>query len=311
MNNYEQELRDKWSQITYYQGGTIQLSGSHPLEWYVGYFSPNMKSIVVVSDTPISKIDSSNSIQVSCNLRQDGRYAISFTLLSGEQEDVFVTMCGDMIRYSSSEKSGKQALVRLLRRYNAWLRLLRQKSSPLLSAGAQKGLIGELLYLKEQLEKDLLPESVVAGWVGPDGADQDFVYPDGWHEIKTIGISSSEVVISSVEQLSCQQPGELIIMRVDKCAPAQINAFTLYGLVHQILNLLTSKGEGQDEFLLKLSSIGYIDIIEYNQQSFIFSSKQIYKVDGLFPRIMRKDIPKEIVNLSYVISVPGLAYWLK
>ena len=100
-------------------------------------------------------------------------------------------------------------------------------------------------------------------------------------------------------------------MRVDKCAPAQINAFTLYGLVHQILNLLTSKGEGQDEFLLKLSSIGYIDIIEYNQQSFIFSSKQIYKVDGLFPRIMRKDIPKEIVNLSYVISVPGLAYWLK
>ena len=311
MNDYEQELRDKWSRITYHQGGTIQLNVSHPLEWHVGYFSPDAKSIVVVSDDPVSKIDSSKSIQASCSPRKDGRYATSLTLTSREQEDVFVTMCGDMIGYSSTETDSKQALARVLRRYNAWLKLLQHKSSALLSMSAQKGLIGELLYLKEKLENGYSSNDALAGWVGPDGADQDFVYEDGWHEIKATGVSSSEVTISSVEQMDCEQFGELIVMRVDKCAPAHAGAFTLRELVHQILNLISSSTGEADEFILKLGSIGYIDMPEYDQQNFVFSSKQIYKVEESFPRIKRRDIPSEVVNLSYTLSIPGLSAWMK
>ena len=311
MNNYEQELRDKWSRITYHQGGSIQLNVSHPLEWYVGYFSADAKSIVIVSDDPVGKIDSSKSIQASCNLRKDGRYATSLTLISKEQEDVFVTMCGDMISYSSSETDGKRSLVRVLRRYNAWLKLLQHKTSALLSGSAQKGLIGELLYLKEKIENGLSPDDALAGWVGPDGADQDFVYADGWHEIKTTGVSSSEVTVSSVEQMDCDPPGELIVMRIDKCAPAHAGAFTLYGLVHQIMNLITNSIGTIDAFVLKLGSIGYIDMPEYDQQNFAFSSKQVYEVESSFPRVTRKEIPAEIVNLSYTLSIPGLSSWLK
>ena len=311
MNSYEQELRDKWSGITYRQGGTIQLNVSHPLEWHVGYFPPDAKALVIVSDAPVSKIDSSKSIQASCNPRKDGRYATLLTLTSREQEDVFVTMCGDIISYSSSEPDSKQSLARVLRRYNAWLKLLQHKNSALLSLSAQKGLIGELLYLKERIKNGFSPDDVLAGWVSPDGADQDFVYEDGWHEIKTTGASSSEVTISSIEQLDCEQSGELIIMRVDKCAPAQMGAFTLHGLVHQIINMISCSTGAAEGFVLKLGSAGYIDMPEYEQQNFVFSSSQAYKVEGSFPRITRRDIPSEVVKLSYTVSLPGLLPWLK
>ncbi len=311
MNNYEKELKDKWERVTYHQGGSIQLNVSHPLEWYVGYFSDDAKSIIIVSDAPVSKIDSSKSIQASCNPRKDGRYATSLTLTSKEQEDVFITMCGDMISYSSTAADGKRALALLLLRYNAWLKLLQHKTSALLSANEQKGLLGELLYLKEKIESGLSPSDALAGWVGPDGADQDFVYEDGWHEIKTTGVSSAKVTISSVEQLDCDPPGELIVMRVDKCAPAHAGAFTLRGLIHQIMNLITSNIGTADDFVLKLGSVGYIDMPEYDQQNFVFSSRQIYAVEDSFPRITRKDIPTEIVNLKYTLGIPGLSSWQK
>ena len=311
MNDYEQELRDKWSSISYQQGGSLELGIMHPLEWHVGYFSPEAKSIVIVSDDPVSKIESSKRIQASCMPRKDGRYAISFTLMSQEQEDVFVTMCGDMIRFSSDEQNRACSLERVLQRYAAWLKLLQNRNSAFLGVAAQKGLIGELLYLKDRIERGMPVADALAGWVGPEGADQDFVYEDGWHEIKTTGVSSSEVTISSVEQLDNNQAGELIVMRVDQCAPATTGAFTLYKLVHQILGMLDKTPGGADSFALKLGSVGYIDMPEYDQQTFVVASKSKYSVDEKFPRLVRNSLPAEVVNLKYILSLPSLAPWMK
>jgi hypothetical protein len=311
MNNYEKELREKWSSISYHQGGSLQLAITHPLEWHVGYFSTEAKSIIIVSDDPVDKIESSKSIQASCKPRKDGRFATSLTLTSRDQEDVFVTMCGDIIEFSADEIDGKNSLLKVLRRYAAWLKLLQHKNSALIGAAAQKGLIGELLYLKDKIERGMEPLDAIAGWVGPDGADQDFVYCDGWHEIKTTGVSHSEVVISSVEQLDVAESGELIVTRVDKCAPAQAGAFTLYGLVHQIINMISNCPGAAEAFILKLASTGYIDMMEYDQQKYVFASRQIYDVNDTFPRIRRTDLPGEIINTTYVLSIPSLTQWLK
>ena len=232
MDAYKIELKNKWNSINYHTGGSLQLSVKHPLDWYVRYATPEQKSIVIVSDYPLDNLSSSKSIEASCNQRKDGKYAISFTLLDRNQEDVFITMSSDIIEYSRVDKPD-MALVKVLSRYVAWLKLLDHKNSALLGINALKGLIGELLFLKEQIELGMQVKEAVLGWVGPDDADQDFVYNDGWHEIKSIGVSSAMVSISSVEQLDCEKDGELVVYRIDKCAPAQAGAFTLYGLIHE------------------------------------------------------------------------------
>ena len=311
MNTYEEELRKKWDGINYHDGGSLQLTVDHPLDWYVRYATRDHKSIVIVSDTPADKISSSKSIEAACNLRKDGKYAISFTLVNREQEDVFISMSSDIIEFSGIEPRPNDSLNRVLRRYAAWLKLLDHKRNALLSPNAQKGLLAELYFLKEEIEKGVQPSEAVAGWVGPDGADQDFVYEDGWHEVKATGASSSRITISSVEQLDNPDVGELVVFRIDKCAPAHVGAITLYAMVHKMFEMMASNVSAMDDFVLKLGSAGYIDMQEYDKQSFAVSARHSYFVNNAFPRIVRSALPIEIVNAEYQLDLPSLSPWAR
>lgn len=311
MNNYEDELRQKWDAITYHYGGALQLAIEHPLEWYVGYFMPEHKSIVIICDVPVKKIGSSKSIEASCNLRKDGNYAVTFTLISQEQEDVFVTMCDDIIWYSHNEKDRKHAMIKVLERYSAWLKLLERKNKALLGSREQKGLIGELIFLKNIIEDGMSIQVALNGWVGPDGADQDFVYSDEWYEIKSVGISATEISISSLEQLDKSEKGELVVMRVNRCAPEQKGAFTLYKLVHQLLSLINGNPECVEDFILKLGSVGYIDMLEYDEQYYAYYGEKAYSVEKDFPRLTRNCVPSELSNAEYKLVIATLEKWSK
>ena len=132
-----------------------------------------------------------------------------------------------------------------------------------------------------------------------------------WHEIKTTGVSSTEVSISYIEQLDRNDEGKLVIYGIDRCVPEQTKAFTLYGLVHNVIELILQDGVTHDEFVLKLVSAGYIDMKEYDRQYYSLSSKQVYHVDTLFLRMRRSDIPAEITKMEYQISIPSIKNWEK
>ncbi|MBQ6619044.1 MAG: PD-(D/E)XK motif protein [Thermoguttaceae bacterium] len=311
MNTYEAELRQKWDHIGYRRGGALQLAIPHALEWYVRYVTKDQKSIVIVSDLPVDSITSSRSIETACNQRRDGKYAISFTLVNRAQEDVFISMSSNIIEYSKEETTQKDALAKVLRRYAQWLKLLDHKRSSLLSLNAQKGLIAELSFLKEMIEKGMPASEALSGWVGPEGSDQDFFYSEGWYEIKATGTSSVSVTITSIEQLDCEVPGELVIYRIDKCARQQVGALTLYNLVHDVISRLTDNPGLVEELVLKLASVDYFDTQEYDNIHFVITDKTHYEVNEIFPRMVRDGMPKEIVNAEYQIDLPSIDSWAK
>ena len=311
INNLETELKTKWDSINYYDGGSLKLAIRHPLEWYVRYASIDSKSIVIISDYPVDGIVSSTSIEASCNQRNDGRYAISFTLINKSKEDVFISMSCDIIQYSMSENTVKSSLNKVLRRYGEWLKLLEYKHSGKMSLNEQKGLVAELMYLKERIEQGMNVSDAIDGWVGPDGLDQDFIYSDGWHEVKATGVSSTKVSISSIEQLDPLSTGELIVYRIDKSAPAQNDAVTLYMTVHLLSDLLQPNTSILDTFYSKLASAGYIDKLEYNKDYFYVDSNKRYCVDKTFPKLIRSEIPVEISNAQYQIDLTSIEKWAK
>ncbi len=311
MNIYEDELRKKWNSIDYHDGGAKQLNVLHPLEWYVRYAAKNQKSLVIVSDFPADSIASSKCIDAMCNLRKDGRYAVTFTLVDKDQEDVFITMSSDIIEFSKDEYNPQKSLKKVMRRYSAWMKLLDHKRNTLLSINSQKGLLAELIFLKETIEHGLGLSEALYGWVGPEGADQDFIYTEGWYEIKATTASSSYVTISSVEQLGNPSEGELVVFRIDSCAPSYPGAVTLYKTVHTLLDILASDVELSDIFLLKLGSVGYLDLDEYDKQYYSVSCKQSYCVEKSFPKIVRNDLPVEIINAEYQIDLPSIDRWKK
>ena len=311
MGSYDAELRGSWDRIDCHDGGALQIPLPHPLEWHVRYAGENQKSLVAVSDIAAGELPSSRAIEAACRQRRDGRYALSFTLLNRAEEDVFITMAGDMIAFSSDAASPADAVQRVLRRYAAWVRLFERRQSELLGIHAQKGLLGELLFLKEVIEGGHPMLEAVAGWAGPDGADQDFFYDDGWHEVKAVGAAAQGVSISSVEQLDHPMAGELVVFRIDACVPQHNNAATLYQTVSALEKMAVSIPGAAETLFLKLAAAGYVHREEYDQQHFFVSAQQRYAVTENFPRMRRAGLPREVVNISYQLDLPSLAPWEK
>lgn len=310
--NTEEKLKELWNSIDYYNGGSLKLNIHHPLEWHVAFVSESQKAIVIISNELPQGIETSKSILIQIIKRLDGRYATSMILTEKNQEQVFISMCANLIDYSESALSEKDSLKRVVFRFRQWQRLMAYKRIALMSQEARKGLIGELFYLKKVIHRGKDIHIAVDGWVGPNGEDQDFVYSDGWHEIKTTGVSSEEVKISSVEQLGDNDSeGELVIERVDKCAPETKDAFSLNDIVSDLLVILKADDGVVDNFISKLNCIGYISLPEYDKDKYKYSGEEIYTIKNGFPRITREDLRSEITNCKYNLSIAAISEWKK
>jgi hypothetical protein len=305
-------LERQWNSIKYTSGGFLQIDTQHPLEWHIGYQSISQRTLLLVSDTEIGAIESSKSMIVSRRRREsDNRWTLSFELLRNEQQGVFAILCCDVIEHSRPAANEAEALKLVIDRYKQWSRLLETKRNGLMDENSRKGLLGELLFLQERIEKGDPALTAMQGWVGADGADQDFVYKDSWHEVKSVGASAVSVTISSLEQLDCVGEGELVVMRIDKAAPDKAGSLSLNDVVQQIFSKLTTTVDALDLFRAKLSAYGYIDLQEYSEQKYNCSSSQRYGVNGSFPRLIRRNIPTQVESLHYELSLSSLADWLK
>jgi hypothetical protein len=305
-------LERQWNSIKYTSGGFLQIDTQHPLEWHIGYQSISQRTLLLVSDTEIGAIDSSKSMIVSRRRREyDNRWTLSIELVRSEQQSVFAILCCDIIEHSRLAKNESEALKLVIKRYKQWSKLLETQRSGLMDEHIRKGLLGELLFLQERIEKGEPLLSAVQGWVGGDGADQDFIYEDGWYEVKSIGASATSVTISSLEQLDCADNGELVIMRIDKAAPDKAGALSLNDAVRQISCKLICASDALDLFRLKLSIYGYIDLQEYSEQKYLCSGSQRYGVNATFPSLTRQNVPAQIQSLRYDLSLPSLIQWLK
>lgn len=304
-----EQLHRKWSSIDYCDGGYIQVDVQHPLDWFVGYESIEQKTLLILTDKEPDILPTSKSIVVSKRLRSDSKWTLSFTLMRNEQESVFETLCADIIKYSGVAESEDTALLLTSKRYKQWNKLLEYQRKNLMEESSRKGLLGELIYLCGIIRSGYPVLPAVQGWVGPDGADQDFIYADGWHEIKSIGVAATSITISSLEQLGNLNPGELVVMRIDKCAPEYGGAVSLGEQVDKVLAQTAADPDALTLLESKLIKYGYIDVPEYREQKYIFSSLSHFKVDQNFPRLTTDTTPFQVIAAQYVISLAGIEAW--
>jgi len=301
-------LQKHWDSIDYKSGGFLQIDTMHPLEWFIGYQEDSRKTLLLISHAQIDVVESSKSMEVTRRRKEDGRWTLTFELINSEQEGVFSVFCCDMIEHSRMAKNESAALALAINRYKHWSRLLRTQSKGLMDESTRKGLLGELLFLEEKLHSSTDTYIIINGWVGADSADQDFMYTDCWHEIKTVGVSAKKVTISSLEQLERMDEGELVVIYVDKAN--RKGDFSLNELVARIKNLLLSDIDALELFENKLVAYGYIDLQEYNLQKYFYFGTKKYRVDTAFPKLTTKSVHTAIVSLQYEINLPAIESWM-
>ena len=195
-------------------------------------------------------------------------------------------------------------------RWNMWRIAFKNSSNKILNENEIKGLIGELIFLNEYMIKKYGIERSIRSWQGPLNFHKDYEISENWYEIKAISNNSLTVNISSVEQLESNFKGELDIVILEQANELVNECVSLNKLI-SIINNKIDNIDVKRIFWNKLDNIGYLYDEEYDKYNYRVIDINRYRVeDDTFPRILRKELKKGIINVSYEVALNDIDSYL-
>lgn len=297
------EFKSKWDGIPAHGNGFLRLGIDHPLDLEIGYATSEYKSFIVMDSGIVSEIPSSFAVKAINTELRNHTYILEFQLIHPAFEDIFLHLCWDMIETSIDSQNPVSDLTK---RYISWQKFLQYTSTQVLSYERQKGLLGELLYLRSIMTEGQ-EEWAINAWNGSEGCDQDFLFEKTWAEIKTIALGSKAVKISSLEQLNQEQDGLLVVYVLEKSSESPDHV-CLPDVVLEIKEKLKNSPRILDRFEMKLFRYGYRnkDENEYKANYFRLVEHREYNVKESFPKLTRNNTASEIIACEYEISLAAI-----
>lgn len=281
-----------------------RIDSTYAVNIFVGFDDDGRMTVVITENSIYKQIRSTRLIKAALKMRNDGKMALSFSLLDNSYESLFLIFCNDII--TICEKAGSdQAIVCAITRWKYWKEMFGKRKQTILDKQEIKGLIGELLILKECLLSKWGEERAVQAWMGPLLGHKDFEIDNTWYEVKSVNENAIQVKISSFEQLESEEKGHLVVVRLEDTSTVAENSININKLVLEIISLI-SDVENLNVLQTKLDNIGYSFDEEYNSWNFLYKGRQSYYVDNKFPRIRKKDVDNAIGNAQYTILLDGI-----
>lgn len=302
------EFHARWRNTASTRGHYQRIDADHPLDFFIGEDSEKFKELLLITDYEPSKLQSGKSVEVVKRKRSnDGRWVMQIRLVRQEHEDVFIHLCWDLIESSREAITKLQGLGTVLTRFVKWQKLM-EYGSGCLSDEVIKGIIGELTYARTLLGK-LNLDTIVSSWLGPEGADRDFVFNDTWTEVKAISTGKLTIDITSIEQLDTSVEGILAVVIVDDTSPTDGQGSSFASVINDFKALLKASPDALYHFEDKLVSLGYYDRKEYDEKFYILGKIRFFVVDNNFPRLTRGTVRNEIARVRYEILLQAIADW--
>lgn len=250
----------------------------------------------------------SSSLDYFRQQRKDGSWLMVLRLRQNGLESVFGRLCQDLADAAEGVPDEKALVVLFRERLSLWKKLFQHGGSGFLQPHEIKGLIAEMLVLELLIrdgERDV--HETVSGWIGPLGADQDFMYSDRAIEVKAIGPGAESISISSLEQLDCAVPMDLILATLRPATPGEPGAIGLNAMAARIEGMIAESPEALNIFKERLLEARYVEHEFYETVLFEPTSIAAYSVRDTFPKLVRDMVPTGIVGASYSIGIDLIA----
>ena len=280
-------------------GCFILIDMEHPLKLYVGADDDGNYALEYRGAFKPSAIKSSSIIGIK-HYTKSGLNCFVISLLDHSMLDTFSIFIGDLVeetRKSCDDKNGYQLITN---RYYAWRKMFFQKRR-LLDEKEIMGLIGELLFLKEQIIPLCGNARALSAWSGQEKTKKDFSVDQTWYEVKTINYGKDSVRISSIEQLDSQVDGHLVVYHLERMSQV-FDGIRLNSLCRTILSMLTSI-ETKDLFLEKLANAGFSFESDYDEYVYEVKAMEQYSVGSDFPKLSKHMIPDGISKVQYDLLI--------
>ena len=281
----------------------IRIGENHKINLYVGKDEYGKYSFDFRGKFKPAKTKSSEVICVT-HIQGNDENFLRFSLENPALLEYFCTFCEDLVASTQVIIDDETAYQTLRARYFSWKQLFKPNHGNLTEYEIM-GLIGELLFLRDEMIPTKGLDTAIDSWTGPEKTHKDFSYDYDWYEVKTISFGKESVRISSIEQLDGNNDGYLILYFVERMSPS-FNGLKLNSLVNELISMI--KGNNQKEtFLAKLSLYGFDFSPDNENYVYDLKSMAAYKVnqDG-FPRVTREILPESIIKVQYEILLSDL-----
>lgn len=229
----------------------------------------------------------------------------SIILLERKFNDIFLLFIEDILERMRNIQNISEALIVVHQRVTYWRQLFAHVTGEVLSPALQRGLYGELIFLKQLLDGTKYRETVLNSWKGAESANQDFALNSTAVEIKTSKAGVPIVYISNEHQLD-HTVWENLYLGVISLNESAGHENTLTSLIQEITEILEDRTELLQIFQEKLSLVGIPAgmIDRYNDINYIIRRKFFYKIKEGFPLIIPSNLANEaLFNVKYQIDI--------
>lgn len=270
-----------------------------------------------IVDLPSSTPDTASTspmkgIKVDVVKSGDIRPKLVLELKDKQNWAIFKLLCQELIREGEQVNSLKNLASVVLGTIERF-RNFYQKSKSKITEEKVKGLLGELIFLKNIAAPEVGWTNALNGWRGPLGAPQDFSLSNTVVEVKTKDSDSKNIIsITSADQLStCSKRGYLHVIYICKAAQEeeQNSSFSLLELTDKVRKELLHNGASISTFDTLLGHI-FTDELQEDEAKLlktrfivISSESFIFTDQPSFPKITTDKLIPGTLNVTYNIDL--------
>jgi hypothetical protein len=234
----------------------------------------------------------------------DSNYLLlNLVLVEKQFQDIYDSLISDIITAIINESEINIILKNFSNRLIKWQSLFERLKNQGLTPEEQRGLYGELFFLRSFLNSNINTIYVIDSWVGCKKEIRDFQLNDWAVEVKTTQSNNHQkVIISSERQLDTKNIRHLFLNHLSLEATHK-NGETLIDIIKEILCLLIDNEIALKQFKFKLLEAGYFEHHKYiyEDTGYYVRKNQFFKVENEFPRIEESEIRDGVGDIKYSI----------
>ncbi|MCB9508752.1 MAG: PD-(D/E)XK motif protein [Deferribacteres bacterium] len=233
-------------------------------------------------------------------------------LLNNQHRDIFSALCEDLIQQIVNITQESELIKQLLLRLEKWRLLFEKLGRQGLSDKAQRGLYGELYFLRKFLTNVPHPDYCINSWKGVEKSVQDFQFADWAVEVKTThGKNQQKLHISNERQLDISLVPRIFLVHYS-LEVRQNYGETLNSIADNLMELLLNNLSAYNALRIKLLEAGYFDLHRqlYNNTCYSIRQENIYRITNDFPKLTEAMIPSGVGDVRYSLVISANEKWV-
>jgi hypothetical protein len=237
--------------------------------------------------------------------QRNGTALFGVCLKDLRHSDLFDALANDLARRVIAASAGPSTeIAALLGGVARWQKFLATGIEGL-SDEAQRGLWGELYFLRTSILPTHGSAAGVASWQGSQKAHQDFLFSRGAVEIKTTVAKAPHVVRITSERQFDDANLPALYLRHFALAVREGAGETLPEMVASLRKKLQAEPAVAEQFEDALLAAGYVDAHawRYEERGYSVRETNDFEVRRGFPRIVERNLPSGIGDVRYALSL--------